>query len=274
MEAGLTTGPTSQPEFGRISWSAPWLDDWRELAGALTGSDWRVALNAQAERANLVNACGLSLRFAGQDDLPEGTAYESFIHETGRVPTRGNLHDFFNALVWLSYPRIKRGLNAIQACELATAGIGQTRGSVRDAATLFDENAVLFASADAALAAALRAHEWEALLFERRTAFGVQCAVFPFGHALLEKLTAPFNAITAHAWLVDVSREFFAMPRARQRVHLDEVVAQKLHDGLPGAGFTPLPVLGVPGWAAGQDAEYYRDQSVFRPRRSQMKRES
>ncbi|HBZ06685.1 MAG TPA: DUF3025 domain-containing protein, partial [Massilia sp.] len=31
--------------------------------------------------------------------------------------------------------------------------------------------------------------------------------------------------------------------------------------------FTPLPVLGVPGWWPEQDAAFYADTSVFRPKR-------
>ena len=56
------------------------------------------------------------------------------------VPTRDNLHDFFNGLVWLRFPRAKRRLNELQAAEIARAGIGAARGPLRDALTLFDEN--------------------------------------------------------------------------------------------------------------------------------------
>jgi hypothetical protein len=264
VEAGLT----ERPEFGCIDWQAPWLHDWCALAEEVTAPCWRAALNAKAAASGLSNARGLPLRFVEQQDLPEGLAYEAFIGETGCVPTRANLHDFFNALIWLSYPKVKRALNAIQSQELAASGVGRTRGKIRDMATLFDENAVLFACADAALADALRAHDWQALFLERRAVFGTHCDVFPFGHALLEKLAAPFKAITAHAWVVEVEAAFFQLPRVAQRGRLDELVAAQLAAGLPGAGFTPLPVLGVPGWAIAQDEEYYRDQNVFRPKRN------
>ena len=264
MEAGLT----EQPGFGSIDWRAPWLEDWRGLAQACVGTGWREALNAKAGEFAIVNARGLPLRFVAQQALPDGMAYEAFIDETGCVPTRANLHDFLNALVWLRYPAIKRGLNAIQARELAEGGVGQTRGRLRDMATLFDENAALFACADAALAEALRAHEWEALFIGARASFGVHCGAFLFGHALLEKLTAPFKAITAHAWVVEVEAGFFQQSRMEQRGLLDAVVARQLETALPGSGFTPLPVLGLPGWAAGQDEAYYRDQNVFRPKRN------
>jgi hypothetical protein len=39
-------------------------------------------------------------------------------------------------------------------------------------------------------------------------------------------------------------------------------------EGLSNAGFTPLPVLGVPGWWPGQDEAFYLDQTVFRPKRA------
>jgi hypothetical protein len=47
------------------------------------------------------------------------TAYEEFIGATGCVPTRENLHDFFNGLVWQTFPLIKRELNALQAAQIA-----------------------------------------------------------------------------------------------------------------------------------------------------------
>jgi len=264
----VETDLTAPPAFDSIDWQAPWLADWRASAAALTGADWRAALNARAAEENLINARGLPLRFVAQQALPEGEAYEAYIGETGGVPTRDNLHDFFNALIWLSYPNIKRSLNAIQARELAAGGVGQTRGKLRDMATVFDENAALFACADLAAAEALRAHDWQCLFLDWRNAFGTVCEVFPFGHALLEKLTVPFKAITAHAWVVDVDAAFFQLPRMEQRNVLDVIVAHQLATGLQETGFTPLPVLGVPGWAEGQDAGYYRDKSVFRPKRN------
>ena len=48
---------------------------------------------------------------------------------------------------------------------------------------------------------------------------------------------------------------------------VDKVVARQLAQGLSTADFSPLPVLGVPGWWEGQDQEFYKDVSVFRPKR-------
>ena len=133
----------------------------------------------------------LPLRFVTQTVLPAGAAYEAHIAAYGEVPTRANLHDFFNAAMWFSFPAIKAALNAQQARQIALYGVQPTRGGVRDALTLFDENAVIFACADSSLAEALRGFDWHTLFVERRDAWGRLCEARPFGHALLEKLVAP-----------------------------------------------------------------------------------
>jgi hypothetical protein len=54
--------------------------------------------------------------------------YEAGIARTGRVPTRANLHDFFNALIFLHFPRAKAQLNRLQSAALARDGVGAVRG--------------------------------------------------------------------------------------------------------------------------------------------------
>jgi hypothetical protein len=125
----------------------------------------------------------------------------------------------------------------------------------------------LFVSADAAAIDALRGHDWRELFIGRREQHGASWSVFLFGHALLEKLTSPFKAITAHAKVVPVEPAFFGWPRSEQHAWLDRHIAQDIERGLSSSGFTPLPVLGVPGWASAQDEAYYLDRSVFRPKR-------
>lgn len=263
MEAALS----DQPDFGKIDWQAPWLQD----LGAFqmhAGSTWRAALNRIADQSKLTSAAGMPLHFTEQHALPDGAAYEAHIAATGGVPTRANLHDFFNALIWLKYPQIKRRLNALQAQELARDGVQGVRGKLRDRATLFDENAALFVSDDAEAIAALCGHNWPGLFLERRERYGKTWSVFPFGHALLEKLTTPFKAITAHAWVMPVEPAFFKLPREEQCNWLDAQLALEIQHGLGSRDFTPLPVLGVPGWAAEQNEAYYLDRSVFRPKRT------
>ncbi|AOK15715.1 hypothetical protein WT26_06620 [Burkholderia cepacia] len=263
--------------FARIDWSVPWLAGFAATgrvaqAGALDGEAALLdALNGALDGATggtpLVTGRGAPLRFVPQADLPPGVAYETHIAETGGVPTRHNLHDFFNALVWFAYPRVKAALNARQAAAIDEAGgVGPVRGPLRDALTLFDENAALFVTADRALADALRGFDWPRLLVAARDAWGTRCEARLVGHALLEKLVAPYKSCTAHTWIVQVSADYFSWPAARRAAHVDAQVARMLAArDLTSRDFAPLPVLGVPGWCdANAEPAFYDDPAVFR----------
>jgi len=263
--------------FPRIDWGQPWYDSVRPAFARLRidtdSGDWITAFNAGAAALGLSNTAGQAVRFVPQEALPAGQAYEQFIGESGCVPTRDNLHDFFNALVWLTFPRIKLQLNALQSAQIALAGVGKSRGSARDAATIFDENAALLVVRDSveghALVAALRGHRWQEAFCQRRDAFGGEAQLWLFGHALMEKLVAPRKAICAHTRVVVSGADYFALAPHVRRAWIDEHVAAMLAaEPLTTASFTPLPVLGVPGWWPGQDVAFYADASVFRPQRA------
>lgn len=255
-----------------IDWTRPWYDAVRPAFERLGDGPIIDALNRAATAQGLHNASGQPLRFVPQSELPEGMAYEAFIGATGNVPTRENLHDFFNALVWLTFPRIKVQLNALQAAQIALAGVGKSRGPARDAATIFDENAALLVIPDddhgRAHVAALRNHDWHTALYARRTRFGPHAQVWSFGHALMEKLVAPRKTITAHTRVLYARDDFFTLSFDERRAWIDATVsAQLCGEALATASFTPLPVLGVPGWWDGQDEAFYADTTVFRPKR-------
>jgi hypothetical protein len=264
-------------DLSTIDWDRPWYAAVRPAFDSLRGvsgiDGFIDAFNANAARLGICNDAGRPIRFVPQEALPPGTAYEAHIGATGCVPTRANLHDFFNGLVWQTFPRTKRELNALQAAHIAQAGVGKSRGAARDAATIFDENAALLVVRDDAAGHALvddlRAHRWPQALFEKRDLFGRDADLWLFGHALMEKLAAPRKAITAHVRVLFAGADFFGLPWAGRRAWIDERVAAQLRaGGLSTVGFTPLPVLGVPGWWPQQDAAFYGDQTVFRPRRA------
>src|SRR5579864_8492644 len=266
-------GQVVKPGFEHIDWSTPWFAQfaargvrWQQAALA-SGAALLAEMNADARHSSQTTGLGERLAFIAQEDLPAGSAYEAHIASTGCVPTRHNLHDFFNALVWFQFPRIKAALNARQSAAIDALGVGPTRGATRDALTLFDENAVLFACADPALNAALRAFDWQTLFVAGRAAWGSACEVRCFGHALLEKLITPYKACTAHAWIVDVPPAYFTWPVAGRDEWLDAAVSHALStaDELGGRVFAPLPVLGIPGWWQANEApSFYDDVSVFR----------
>ncbi len=238
-----------------IDWHAPWLADWRAVGEPIARQ-----VAAGVPQPEALNAAGRApLRFVPQADLPEGQAYEDFIFATGQVPTREGLHDFFNALCWMHFPLTKQRLNHLQASEIARAGVGQVRGPVRDAATVFDENALLIQTSDVVWSA-LTEHRWIDAFGGLRREWA-HTRLWTFGHAALEKAVQPYKSITVHLCRV---------PQNVAQNDLDAWLAQDLTpDKLARKPFSPLPLLGVPGWwPANEDPAFYADASVFRPRRS------
>ncbi len=235
-----------------IDWHAPWLAAYRAVGEPLAQQ-----VAAGRSCAEVLDGADAPVRFVPQAELPAGLAYEQFIFEQQRVPTRDGLHDFFNGLVWLHFPQAKRRLNQLQAAQIAADGVLPVRGPVRDAITVFDENAALLQAPDA-LWEALAARDWQRLFIGLRPLW-TQARLTLFGHALLEKLVSPRKAITAHVYRVPLD----LAPDA-----LDAWLAQDLQaPRLAGKPFVPLPVLGVPGWWPEQDAAFYADARVFRPPR-------
>lgn len=229
----------------------PWLSPYQRTAQRVLSA---ASSGSVPAALNTVRAGGLDSKcFIEQSALPRGEAYESFIARTGTIPTRDNLHDLLNGLVWLSYPRTKQRLNTLHAQAIELQSPSGSRGALRDTLTVFDENAALL-RAPAELIHLLRLREWQAL-------FGVQRVLWQsarlrvFGHALLEKLMRPRKAITAHVWVVEELE--------------DEAIASLLDvERLTSKTSLPLPILGVPGWwTANENPDFYDDVEVFRPAR-------
>jgi hypothetical protein len=255
----------------------PWLSPFNAslcnavLAAVQRGEDCLTTLNTHAAQGCSHNAQGLSLRFVPQTALPAGIAYEQFIYDTGGVPTRtlagsnGAMHDACNALMWLHYPRTKATLNALQAAAIRSDGVQATRGALRDALTLFDESALILCCpvGDAAPAQLAQRH-WRTLLVERRSDWHSVLKPLLFGHAVLQKLQAPYPAITAQVWVLEGVQ-------ANDMVDVDVALAASILQRFDAGQLTPqallpLPVLGIPTWWAGNsDTAFYDNAQVFRP---------
>ncbi len=245
-----------------IDWSRPWFSSILQPGRAVLQNCYEGLAPYQA-----LNCFGASpVQFVPQSALPSGQAYEQFIFDTQTVPTRDNLHDFFNGLCWLTFPQTKTKLNQLQAEQLAINGVQKTRGAVRDALTLFDENTA-FLIAPPSIWDALIAKDWQRLFVELRPLWR-EAQLVLFGHALLEKLVYPRKAITAHVYV--------AQPAIDSIADLDAWIAKDITaEKLAGKPFVPLPVLGVPGWwAENEKLSFYEDILVFRPQNYKIAKKS
>lgn len=251
-------------------------------------------LNAFAVERAVRTEAGRPLRFVDSREAARaapGVFYERLIDETGCVPTRtrgdGVLHDWFNALAWLAFPRTKARLNAVHARELCASGreapsagltpgsddhgrapAGARRGRARDVATLLDESGAAFVCSNERLREAFVERDWKTLFVRERVAFSRDVRVVVFGHAAYEKLVAPFKSICAHALVLAPPAAFddsCAFVDAVDAALADLLRVERFAQ-LP---LHPLPLLGVPGWCeANEDATWYDDESVFRRRRT------
>jgi hypothetical protein len=246
-----------------LNLSHPAFEPYRALIAALDlshGMPSLEILNTLAAAHATRQARDLPLRFVAPAGRLSARDYETHILHTGQVPTRADTwHDVLNALVWLRFPRFKAALNAAHGAAMAEE-TDTLRGRRRDALTMLDESGVWVISRDPDLHTLLAEHAWHALFWERRQAVAQAMRFVVVGHALLEKLLAPYPSIAGKCLML---RSQSLDPDAAERHGLAALDAIRSPRQL-----TPLPVQGIPGWdAANACAAYYTNQAVFRPAR-------
>lgn len=225
------------------------------------------AVAGLAERFPVYTGNGQRIRFVPPQ--ADGRIYECRIDECGEVETRpDNWHDFFNALVWLSFPQTKQAISAAHVHAMQAPGA--LRGRIRDALTHFDECGVLVLSSRPELLELIRCFRWKELFVEHREAVCQAMRFVIFGHATYEQLLAPFRGLTAKAVLHQVDPAW---------LDLDAKALSRAADGLLSADvkagrfvrprdLQPLPLLGIPGVVPDSaNPDYYDDTWQFRPGR-------
>lgn len=199
----------------------------------------------------------------------DGMPYECRVWERGEVETRpDNWHDFFNALVWLSFPETKRAITAAHVAAMQPAG--EQRNLRRDALTHFDECGIVVVASDPTLLDLLRGFQWQSLFVERRQDVIDKMRFVIFGHATYEALLNPFRGLTAKAILLPVMPAFLAQDAGQLLSAVDAKVAPILAGDTftRPRDFQPLPLLGIPGVTPdNENPAYYADTRQFRPGR-------
>jgi hypothetical protein len=225
----------------------PWL-------ARLGPSPALAGLNAAAESLGLRTESGRAVRFVPPS--ARDPYYEVQLFETGQVQTRADsLHDLFNALCWLAFPRTKARINALHAAAIPHEG--GRRGRLRDLLTIFDEGGALVACADESLNALVRESRWKELFWLQRARVHSAMRFAVIGHAVLEQALAPWAGITCKALFVDPARDL-DLQAADWLARLPEGASPRL--------LAPLPVFGYPGWLPGSEsAAFYDDTRHFRP---------
>jgi hypothetical protein len=232
------------------------------------------------------------LQFAAQDKalLEDGLSFEQRIAERGLIATRvGSLHDFYSALMWLRFPKIKLAMHQIHLRGIQAHG-NKTRSRQQQAITHLDEAGAWLVSNDERLLELAGAHAWTELFLDQRAAWQGLAAqkieARVFGHAVFEHMHAPHVLLAAKVvWVyapesLDVTdghyasafpasrrESYFTLPNAEKDKVLDELIAPHIisdHIGSDPKLLSTVPLSGIPGWCAGQDMHFYSTAPCFR----------
>lgn len=247
-------------EVERACFARPLFDGYAAYRQWFDAPDWPSldVLNAAMPLADR--------RFAAQDQtlLDDGLHYEARIGECGVIATRPqNWHDLFNAAVWCRHPMLKSAINARQCEHIAAMG-PSVRNRAQYALTQFDEAGAIVRVRDPALLALWDRHDWTALFHEHADAWrnGEIRISAVIGHALLEHALVPDLFLVGKCLVVqgDADDDLCIGTVARAVVE-----GRVLNDPLE---LRPLPLAGIPGWHARQDASFYATADCFQPLRA------
>ncbi|HEU4412144.1 MAG TPA: DUF3025 domain-containing protein [Polyangiaceae bacterium] len=183
-------------------------------------ADWPPLDAWNAHAGGLRSAGGAAIRFVAQPPRRRGVApdvanlYDERIFTKGEVPSRAaTWHDFFNMLVWASFPATKCAINARQRRALrawvdpAARRLPSARTREQDALAMIDEGGALIASrgplaADDVPAAVARG----------------EARVLLLGHAVYEHLVVSSGAVRAFPWVVETDAPFDDVDALRRDV--------------------------------------------------------
>ena len=154
--------------------------------------------------------------------------YEPRIFLQGEIRTRyENWHDFYNALIWFTFPKIKATLNMRQFyafdenAEFPWKNPPRSRTREQDFLTIFDEGGCLLVNANG---------------------FKIP---FLFGHAVYERMTLGESDISMSCFEIDYDLNFMNKSLIEQIKDLDEIGSQILSSRniySNGCPFNPLKI--------------------------------
>jgi hypothetical protein len=169
---------------------APAFDPFRGHNAWPTIAEW----NAHAP-PSLKSASGAPIKFIEQPPKKKGALpYDERIYTHGEVPSRpNNWHDFFNMLVWLTFPATKRAINARQRAALRPGA--PTRTPEQDALAMLDEGGAIVLTTQP-VDDIVRRGDAEALA---RT----EARVLVLGHAIYEHLVVGSGIVRAFVQVIE-----------------------------------------------------------------------
>lgn len=224
--------------------------------------------SALAQQYQLYNQQHQPIQFIAQHTLNSTDYYEQSIDKHGIISHREqNWHDYFNALVWFAFPRLKALISRQHCAELNKTAQQQQRTILRDALTHLDESGMIVISDNTALLNALKQHDWHSAFIQQRAAWQTT-HICTIGHGLLQKALKPYIGFTAKCLYFSTQDILNHDSHLNLVQQLDLYLSKWLQTApLNKTDLYPLPLLGIPGWCADNETEvFYHNRQYFRPK--------
>lgn len=234
-------------------------------------------LNQLVNIKPVYNANKLPIEFVHQRETVESfdVNYEPLIYLEGKVQTRlESWHDFFQVLVWSTFPKLKSAINALHY-EAALSRYKENpknkqRTKIENFLTLFDECGSIIVYSEESFKSIIQDFRWKELFITHRDDFSNQIECVVFGHAMYEKAIKPYIGMTSHCLFLKQPNEYFSQSIEERNGIIDEALSQTLLStkNWTTKSLNPFPILGVPDWHQGNDVEtFYDDDNYFRQKR-------
>jgi len=267
-----TTIDTWNPEFLKLS---PIFNSIQHVSQAFTEfTQWPTLeqFSKEFSKRNIQSFSGAPIQPVAQGYTPEkfDDYYESRIYLKGELQTRlENWHDFFNAMCWLQFPKIKSALNKLHFETSQKREEGSNRSPLENAIALFDECGAIIVADDEKYLELIRNHQWKEIFWDNKDVWGKNIQCYVFGHAMHEKALKPYIGMTTHCVLIKKDSHFFHLENNEQLEIIDHQISdtwsnKKIKNT---KDLQPAPLLGIPGWHKNQNSDFYQDVTYFRPKR-------
>ncbi len=192
--------------------------------------------------------------------------YEPRVYLKNELQTRtSNWHDFFNANIWLKFPKTKKILNQLHYSQSSNRQIKTNRTLLENRLTQFDECGAIIVSNNEKILELIRNHQWIELFINHREQFVTDIKCVIFGHAIFEKALNPYIGMTCHCLLVNDADLLNEINNNKNSL-LDSTVAETWRNKIAFSTdkFHPFPILGIPGYWPNQDDLFYSNAKYFR----------
>jgi len=253
----------SQLKVDAYAW--PSLENYNQL------NSTNPIINANEKPIKFVSQLNTSNTFAEQ--------YEPMIFLNGEVQTRlESWHDFFQVLVWKTFPHLKSTINALHYSSANSRykndSSNKSRSALENFLTLFDECGAIIVYSDEIIPTLLNEFNWKELFITHRQDFSEKVECIVFGHAMYEKAIQPYIGMTSHCLLVKQPESFFELSTEYKNKILDEILSKKLSSekNWTTKSLQPLPILGVPEWhEENSNPNFYNNENYFRKKSNRQR---